>query len=66
MQPPLSSQRHSADDYWRMCWLDTERQLAATTNSDLRTVYAELLAHYQRMADRYDSHQLSEHLDAAS
>lgn len=58
MQGSSISKKSSADLYWRNCWLDTERQIAAATNADLRTVYGELLVHYQRMAERYDARQL--------
>ena len=57
MQPISISVRDPKDRFWRNCWLDTERALAASTDKNLSAVYTELLEHYQRMADRYELRQ---------
>ena len=57
MQRALLPARAPTDLYWRKRWLDTERELAASSNEDLRVVYKRLLDHYQRMAARYERRQ---------
>ena len=50
-----SSRQGMNGQYWHARADDTKRQLSRVEGLELRTIYSELLVHYQRMARLYDA-----------